>query len=142
MENSYFWYQMQKKPSWAPPKELFGPVWALLYILIFISFGAVVIKVFEGDLPNIILIPFILNLVFNFIFTPIQFQLKNNYLASLDITLIFITLIWFILAIYPFMSWVAYLNIPYLLWVSFALVLQFTVTYLNRVGSQKEEKGI
>lgn len=137
MENSYAWYQLQKKPKWSPPKELFGPVWTILYILIFISFGAVIINVFEKLIPNYLLIPFILNLIFNFSFTPIQFGLKNNYLAAIDIILVLGTLIWLMVIIFPYMSWVMYANIPYLLWVSFATVLQFTVTYLNKNSSQR-----
>lgn len=79
-----------------------------------------------------IALPFILNLIFNLAFTPIQFGLKNNLLAAADILLVLATLIWAIVAIRPRIKWVAYLQIPYLLWVSFATVLQLTVTYLNR----------
>ncbi|MDD4785358.1 MAG: tryptophan-rich sensory protein [Candidatus Shapirobacteria bacterium] len=49
----------------------------------------------------------------------------------IDIILVLITLIWFMISIFPHVKWVVYLNIPYLLWVSFATVLQITVTYLN-----------
>jgi tryptophan-rich sensory protein len=84
------------------------------------------------ELPFAIAIPFILNLVFNLAFSPIQFGLKNNLLASLDILLVLGTLIWAIIAIYPHVKWVAYLQAPYFLWVSFATVLQLTITYLNR----------
>lgn len=78
-----------------------------------------------------IALPFMLNLLFNFSFTPIQFGLKNNLLAAVDILFVLITLIWAIVAIYPHARWIAYAQIPYLLWVSFATVLQLTVTYLN-----------
>jgi benzodiazapine receptor len=129
---AYNWYRKLKKPSWAPPSWLFGPVWTILYILIAISFGKVFLMFFQNQIPAVILLPFILNLISNFSFTPLQFGLKNNYLAAADILLVLITLIWAILAIYPQVKWVAYLQIPYLLWVSFATVLQFTVTYLNK----------
>jgi tryptophan-rich sensory protein len=58
--------------------------------------------------------------------------LRNNLLASADILLILGTLIWLFVAIYPHAKWVALVNIPYLLWVSFATLLQLTITYLNR----------
>jgi len=60
-----------------------------LDILIFISFGTVFYKVFNKQLPAIVALPFILNLVFNFAFTPIQFGLKSNLLAAIDILLVY-----------------------------------------------------
>ena len=126
------WYRQLKKPSWSPPGWLFGPVWTILYILIFISFGKVFLLTNSGELVFLVALPFILNLVFNFSFTTIQFGLKNNYLAALDILLVLGTLIWAMVAIFPFAPWIAYMQIPYLLWVSFATVLQLTITYLNR----------
>ena len=126
------WYQQIIKPSWAPPSWLFGPVWTFLYVLIAISFGKVFLMAFQKKIPAIIVLPFILNLIFNFSFTPIQFGLKNNYLAALDILLVLATLIWAMLAIFPHARWITYIQIPYLLWVIFATVLQLTVTYLNR----------
>lgn len=132
MDNSYNWYSQLIKPSWAPPGWLFGPVWTFLYALIVISFGMVFYRVFTGKLPWIVALPFALNLLFNLAFTPLQFGLKNNFLAAIDILLVLATLIWAIIVIYPHLRWVAYLQIPYLLWVSFATVLQLTVTYLNK----------
>ena len=131
MENSS-WYSKLIKPGWAPPAWVFGPVWSVLYILIAISFGNVFIQVFQGALTWQIALPFALNLAFNFAFTPLQFKLRNNFLASVDIILILITLIWAIATIGSHIQWVAYINIPYLLWVSFATALQLTITWLNR----------
>lgn len=130
--NSYNWYSQLIKPSWAPPSWLFGPIWTFLYVLIAISFSKVFYKVFTKQIPWIIALPFALNLIFNFAFTPIQFGLKNNLLASIDILLVLSTLIWALYAIWPHMRWVVYANIPYLLWVSFATILQLTITFLNR----------
>ena len=129
---AYNWYSKLKKPSWAPPSWLFGPVWTFLYILIILSFGKVFLMTWQNEVALIIALPFALNLIFNFIFTPIQFKLKNNLLAAADILLVLATLIWSMLVIYPFAPWIAYIQIPYLLWVSFATVLQLTVTYLNK----------
>jgi tryptophan-rich sensory protein len=132
MDNSYTWYSKLIKPSWAPPSWLFGPVWTVLYAIIAVTFGAVFYKTVNKQIPAIVALPFVLNLIFNAIFTPLQFGLKNNLLAAVDITLVLATLIWALIAIYPHMKWVALANIPYVLWVCFATVLQFTVTYLNR----------
>lgn len=129
---AYNWYSQLIKPTWSPPSWLFGPVWTFLYILIAISFGKVFLMFFQKQIPFIILLPFILNIFFNVIFTYIQFGLKNNLLAATDIILVLGTLIWAMIAIYPHMKWITYIQIPYLAWVSFATVLQLTITYLNR----------
>lgn len=131
MNNAYNWYSELIKPDWAPPSWLFGPVWTVLYLLIAVSFGFVFYKVLTKKLPAALATPFALNLIFNFIFSPIQFGLKNNLLAAIDILLVLGTLIWAMTAIYKHAKWVTYINIPYLLWVSFASILQLTITYLN-----------
>jgi tryptophan-rich sensory protein len=132
---TYEWYSQLIKPTWAPPAWLFGPVWTVLYAIILISFGTVFYKVFTKQIPWIVALPFALNLFFNFIFTPIQFGLKNNLLASLDILLVVGTLIWAFYAVWhsaPDLRWVIYVNVPYLLWGTFATALQLTITWMNR----------
>lgn len=131
MQN-YQWYQMLNKPSFAPPSWVFAPVWSFLYLIIFISFGYTFYLVIKKRLSVFIAIPFILNLATNILFTPIQFGLKNNYLAAIDISLVLITLIWAMKSILPYSKKVYYAQIPYLLWVCFATILQFSVTLLNR----------
>src|SRR3989344_3293492 len=123
---AYNWYSTLIKPTWAPPSYLFGPVWTFLYVLIAVSFGKVFWMFFRKEIPVSVVIPFVLNLFFNLIFTYIQFGLKNNLLAGVDILLIIGTLIWAMVVIYPYAKWVAYIQIPYLLWVTFATILQLT----------------
>jgi translocator protein len=112
--------------------------------LIAISFGTISYKTFSGELPFVVALPFILNLIFNFIFILIQFKLKSNYLTTGDILLVLGILIWALIALYivslklhietgnPSLGWIIYLNIPYLLWITFATILQISKTYLNR----------
>ena len=127
MNNNYTYYADLIKPSFAPPAYLFGPVWTFLYIIILVSFG----YIFFSKLDRKIKIVFALNLVFNFIFTPIQFGLRSNLLAAIDILLVLGTLVWSLKLIYPHKKWVSLVNIPYLLWVSFATILQISVLLLN-----------
>lgn len=131
METSNY-YNKLKKPIWAPPGRLFGPVWTVLYIIIFISFGYTFYLYFKNVISFIVLLPFILNLIFNFAFTSIQFRLKNNWLASVDILLTVGTLLWALYSIYPYASWASFVNIPYVLWGIFATILQLTITLANR----------
>ena len=133
--NEKILYAELLKPSWAPPSWVFGPVWTVLYAIIAVSFGTVFYKAFTKQIPWMVALPFALNLVFNFAFTPIQFGLVNNFLASIDILLVVGTLIWALYAVWhkvPELRWVVYANIPYLLWGAFATTVQLTITYLNR----------
>ena len=130
--SSAAWYAQLAKPFFAPPSFVFGPVWAVLYIIIAITFGFVLVQTLRRRLPSSVLLPFALNLVFNAAYTPIQFGLRNNLLASVDILLVLGTLIWAMRVIWHPARWVALSNIPYLLWVGFATVLQLSITWLNR----------
>lgn len=132
MHNTASWYASLVKPSWAPPSWLFGPVWSVLYVLITISFVSVFYNIANKRIPAIVALPFVLNLIFNFAFSPLQFSLQNNLLAAIDIVLVLATLIWALVSIYPYMKWVLWANIPYLVWVCFATVLQLTITFINR----------
>ena len=130
--NTVAWYAQLAKPFFAPPASVFGPVWTVLYIIIVISFGYVLVQYIKKRLPFAVLLPFVLNLVFNLAYMPIQFGLKNLSLASVDILLVLATLVWALLAIWPRVRWVAWVNIPYLMWVAFATLLQLSITWLNR----------
>ena len=131
-QNTSYWYLDLKKPKWAPPSWVFGPVWSILYILIFISFGFVFQKTFKGELTFLQTLPFIINLISNFLFTPIQFGLRNMKLALADILIVLGSLIWITVVIYPKYSWVAYMQIPYLIWLCIATTLQISIVILNR----------
>ncbi|RZJ24952.1 MAG: tryptophan-rich sensory protein [Haliea sp.] len=126
------WYNSLIQPWFAPPASWFGPVWTVLYVLIAISFGAVLLMAIKKQVPWRTFLPFGLNLAFNLAFTPLQFGLRNNWLAALDILLMLATLVWALRAIWPHARWVTLVNIPYLLWVCFATALQLSITWLNR----------
>ncbi len=75
--------------------------------------------------------PFVLNLISNLIFTPIQFGLRNLPLASVDILIVWGTILWCIAQIWKHSRVVAVAQIPYLIWVSIAMVLQLSITWMN-----------
>jgi tryptophan-rich sensory protein len=120
------------KPTWSPPAWLFGPVWTLLYIVIAFSFGSVFLMAGRKEIASTVVLPFVLNIIFNFAFTPLQFCFRKYLLASIDIALVFVTLVWAIIAVFPHARWIGYMQVPYLFWVTFATALQFTITYLNK----------
>lgn len=128
-------YSQYIKPSWTPPSWVIGLVWPLLYTIIAVSFTAVFYSSFKKQIPWVVALPFALNLIFNFAFPYIQFGLANNFLASMDILLVVVTLIWALCAVWlkaPELRWVSYANIPYLIWGVYATTVQIGITYLNR----------
>ncbi len=125
------WYQNLKKPSWAPQESVFGTVWSILYPII-IAVNIYVIYLYsQGKIGLLVALPFWLNLFFNIIFTPIQFGLRNNILAFIDITLVLITIIWAMAVIWPYSKFVTVAFVPYLIWVSIATALQLSITLKN-----------
>ncbi|MFN7160964.1 MAG: TspO/MBR family protein [Candidatus Gracilibacteria bacterium] len=129
--DTYTYYSDLIKPFFAPPSWIFGPVWTILYIIIAVSFGFTIIQIYKKKYPLVLLAPLLINIISNLIYSPIQFGLRNNLLASIDIIIVLGSLVWFILLIKKHSKYIALAQIPYLLWVSFATLLQLSITYLN-----------
>ena len=126
------WYESLKKPDWAPQPEVFGRVWSVIYPIIFGVNIYVVYLLSKGKITWVIALPFWLNLLFNFAYTPIQFGLRNQLISTIVILSVLITIIWSMVAIYPHSKWAALAYAPYLVWVSIATVLQINLWWLNR----------
>jgi translocator protein len=126
------WYQSLVKPSWTPEPRTIGLIWQVLYPVILATFGFVFVQACRGRIPWLIALPFAINLVANLLFTPIQFGLRNLPLASMDILVVWGTIVWMMLAIWRYYPWVALAQVPYFIWVSIATVLQLAITWSNR----------
>jgi tryptophan-rich sensory protein len=126
------WYQQLAKPTWTPAPATIGLIWQLLYPVIAISFGYVFYLAWQDRIPRWIVWPFAINLLANLLFSPIQFQWRNLMAASVDVALVWATIIWAMVAIWPHSRWVAIAQVPYLIWVSIAMTLQFLITAMNR----------
>lgn len=125
------WYNALAKPSWTPAPATIGLIWQILYPLILITFGFVFTQAFRGKIGWNVAIPFAINLAANLVFTPIQFGMRNLPLATLDILIVWVTIIWMSIAIWPHHRWVTIAQIPYFVWVSLATVLQVSITVMN-----------
>jgi tryptophan-rich sensory protein len=125
------WYNSLAKPNWTPSPATIGLIWTLLYPVIVISFGFVFLRAFQGKFPRIVAVPFAINLVANFLFMPIFSGLRNVPLAAVDIQIVWVTIIWCVVAVWPHFKWVAVAQGPYFVWVSLATVLQMSITWLN-----------
>jgi translocator protein len=125
------WYMQEiLKPSFTPPNWLFGPAWTLLFTLMGISLYLLLEskrnKEYKKAL-NFFIAQFILNIAWTFIF----FGAKNTGLACLDIVLLLFLIILTIFQFAKVNKPAAYLLVPYLFWVSFASVLNYTVWLIN-----------
>ena len=88
-------------------------------------------KAFRGGVPWLVALPFLINVVANILFMPIFGGLRNLPLASVDILVVLVTIVWTIVAVWPHYRWVAIAQVPYLVWVSIATLLQLTITVRN-----------
>jgi translocator protein len=82
-------------------------------------------------LPWIVALPFVINLVANLLFFPLFSGLRNLPLATVDILIVWGTIVWMIAAVWPHFRWVAFAQLPYLIWVSIATVLQVSIMVRN-----------
>jgi tryptophan-rich sensory protein len=122
------WYDGLVKPSFQPPKWLFGPVWTLLYILMAVA-AWLVWK--QAGLWNTTMALFALQLALNFAWSFIFFSAHRIGLALVDIVLLWLMLAGTIAAFAPIDARAAWLLFPYLAWVSFAAVLNASIWRLN-----------
>ena len=124
------WYFNLNKPSFNPPNYLFGPVWSLLYLLMGVSFY-LILQETKSPLRKKAISIFILQLSLNFLWSFLFFKFQLLGLAFIEILLIWLSILWMILEFKKLNKTAAYLQIPYLLWVSFASLLNGTILWIN-----------
>lgn len=121
------WYIELQKPGFNPPSWVFGPVWAILYLLMGISLYLIWVNKFNKPA----FIAFGVQLFLNVLWSIIFFGMKLPLLAFIEIILLWVAILTTMIYFYRLNKISAYLLIPYLLWVSFATVLNFFIFYLN-----------
>ena len=125
------WYNSLAKPNWTPSPSTIGLIWTILYPIIAVSFGFVFVKAFQGKVRWKIAIPFAINLLANLLFMPIFAGLRSVPLATVDILIVWTTIIWCVVAVWLHFKWVAVAQGPYFVWVSIATVIQLSITWMN-----------
>lgn len=131
MEPLKDWYITLTKPSFNPPNQIFGPVWTTLYVLMGISLY-MILQLPTSSLRTKAITVWGVQLFLNFWWSIIFFSFKNLMLALLEIIVLWIFIVWMIWLFRKLKPIAAYIQIPYLLWVSFATVLTGSIWYLNR----------
>ncbi len=124
------WYVSLNKPSFSPPNWIFGPVWLTLYLMMGIAVYLNWIKNNKQAKFNVRL--FFIHLFFNFIWTPIFFGAKNLFLALIVIFIIWLLIVTLIYNFQKVNKISSLLLIPYLLWVSFASILNLSLYILSK----------
>lgn len=126
------WFATQLKPTWNPPSWLFAPVWTLLYATMAVALWLVRREPESEDrLRKRALVLFAIQFALNLLWTPLFFGLHSPGLAFAEICLLWIVLLSTMLAFGRIRPLAGYLLLPYLLWVSFALVLNGTIWLMN-----------
>lgn len=124
------WYVTLNKPSFNPPNYLFAPVWTTLYILMGISLF-IITQTTKSALKTKAIKAFAVQLALNFCWSFLFFQFHTLGIALIEIILLLCCILWMIFSFYKVNKTAALLNIPYLLWVSFASVLNASIYMLN-----------
>jgi len=125
------WYTALNKPSFNPPNWLFGPVWTILYILIAIAAYLVWQRRNDSELYQKARIAYVVQLILNFAWSAVFFGMHQVLGALVVIGLLWISIVVIIYYFSKFNKLAAWLLVPYLLWVSFASVLNLYIYLLN-----------
>jgi benzodiazapine receptor len=126
------WYATLDKPVFNPPNWLFSPVWTLLYILMGIAAFLVWRKGLENKQVRIALIVFLVQLVLNALWSVAFFGLESPLYGLIVIVALWLAILVTVLRFYRISLTASVLLWPYLLWVSFAAVLNSSIWLLNR----------
>jgi tryptophan-rich sensory protein len=124
------WYPTLAKPSWNPPAWVFGPVWTVLYGMMAVAVWLVWLRRRRQSVATPIGL-FVLQLAFNAAWSPLFFGLHRPDIAFADIMLLWLALVATVWVFLRRHVTAGILLVPYLLWVSFAAVLNFAIWRLN-----------
>ncbi len=126
------WYDLLLKPGFNPPNWLFGPVWTILFILMGIAAFLIWRKGLERKEIRFALLIFVFQLALNLFWSFIFFTLKSPAIAFSEIISLWFAILATTLAFYQISKPAAYLLIPYIIWISFAALLNYNIWMLNK----------
>ena len=124
------WYKMLNKPFFNPPNYIFGPVWSLLYILMGISFY-LILQSTNNEKRSLAISIFVFQLILNFLWSFLFFKYQLLGAAFIEILLLWGSIVYMIIVFYRINKTAGIIQIPYLLWVSFASILSGSILWLN-----------
>lgn len=125
------WYATLSKPTFAPPNWIFGPVWTTLYLLMGVAFYLIWKRGWKQKKIRTARNYFLAQLGANFIWSPIFFGLRSPFIALFVIIAMWVLIVMTMKKFYELSKLAFYLLVPYLLWVSFASLLNAAIVVLN-----------
>jgi tryptophan-rich sensory protein len=125
------WYYALKKPSWQPPDGLFGPVWTTIYALATIAGLKAAMAAPDSAARRGIVIAFAINGFFNVLWSLLFFRLHRPDWALVEVAFLWASIVALMVVTGRYRALSAWLLLPYLLWVSFAAFLNYTIVQLN-----------
>lgn len=123
IKSSVGWYQSIPKPSWAPPKELFGPVWTLLYA----AMGLAAWLAWRAGAPSEIMTLFVVQLLLNLAWSPVFFVWKDPEMALAVILVLLGAIAYLAVEFYHVSKLAGALLLPYVAWVAYASALNAAI---------------
>lgn len=124
------WYASLQKPSFTPPNWLFSPVWIFLYLLMGVTLY-LLWQTASKKGAKLALLLFSIQLVLNMLWSVIFFGLKSPMVAFIEILVLWVAIILTMTKSLKVARVAGYLLLPYIIWVSFAAVLNFFLWKLN-----------
>lgn len=125
------WYSFLIKPSFNPPNWIFGPIWTFLYILMGISIGKILSHTEKSTIKTAVIILFISQLALNGWWSILFFGNKRPDWAFYEIIGLWMFILAYIIVAYRISKISSIIMIPYILWVSFAAILNYSIWQLN-----------
>jgi len=125
------WYASLNKPNFTPPNWVFSPVWITLFVLMGISAFLVWNKGLDYKGVKKALTIFLVQLILNTLWSLAFFGLKSPLFGFLVIVILWVAILFTIINFFKVMKIAGFLLIPYILWVSFAAALNFSIWRLN-----------
>jgi tryptophan-rich sensory protein len=125
------WYRNLNKPSWQPPNWAFGPAWTIILGLAAWSAAIAWTAAPDGAARRTVVILFATNAVFHLLWSPLFFKLRRPDWALGEVVFLWGSLVALVVGLWPISQFASLLIVPYLLWVSFASYLNYTIVRLN-----------
>jgi benzodiazapine receptor len=125
------WYKNLQQPSWKPPDWVFGPMWSTIFICSGIAFVMAYHRAPNQQTIRMLVILFIVNGLFNFIWSILYFRMHRPDWALIEAIGLWLSVLAILLATRSYSPISSWLMAPYLVWVSIAMVLNWTTVKLN-----------